>query len=379
MSTSIAKLAFFAFLICFSVFAQPHPDGDVQEMIGLSEQVTAKVDEQMAEMGVTLDTCDAPGGPLDFALPSLIALIAVATGIAIFYMAGNFLGSPQILAMSKQEIYELIHTALIVALFFSFYSFAEGMMGIGSGGDGIFDKAMGYSLVMVQKISLDMFWLSLLNTLIYMFYDAPLKFGGQLYMAIHLNLGGVLKPFVDAIGTMASLMSFALAEWIVNLIILCFIKKHMLTLFLPLGIILKSFPQTRGGGNALIATSIALFLVYPLMIVMNSEAYVLKYGLVEARSGVESLFTSLFFPGGLWAGFFYGLFLKAMTKTMLGILFFSIATIGTIDLLMDIIYTVFVLSIFLPLLNVFVTFTFAKEIAKYFGTELNLAAFAKLI
>jgi hypothetical protein len=189
----------------------------------------------------------------------------------------------------------------------------------------------------------------------------------------------VLKPLVDGVGTMASLLGFAAAEWIVHLAILCYIKRYMLSLLLPVGIILKSFPQTRGGGNAIIAICVAFFLVYPLMLVMNYQAYEYKYGLLPERSGVEALVSDFLGTSGILTLAVYSIIMLGMVKTIPGLIAISLVLNAFMDMYTDVIYTVFVLSIFLPLVNIFVTFTFAREIAKYFGTEINIAAFAKMI
>lgn len=382
------KLVFLVLLLCVAVFAElpdagPATSTDVEntidELHDASEEAAENANQMMADLGVTYDTCD-PGEPLEYMIPAAIILLILISGIALFYMAGHFFNSPQIIAMSKQEIFEFIHTALIVILFFSFYFIAQNIMGIASmGPENIYEKAMEYSMIMVQKITKDIFWLAIFNTFIYMLYSAPLRMGGALHMAIHFNLGGILKPLVDGVGTMASLLSFAMGEWIVNLILLCYIKKYMLSLILPIGILLKGFPQTRGGGNALIAIAIAFFLVYPLMLVVNYQAYQNEYGILPERSGVESIISDFLGSMGLVTVGIYGIFLLGMVKTIPGIIALSWVITNIFDLYTDVVYTVFVLSIFLPLINIFITFTFARELSKYFGTEINIAAFAKLI
>jgi hypothetical protein len=365
------------------VDADTGSDAEEEDPVKIVQEGAAEAKAQMSDsitaLGVSNKDCGMHS-PLDYTIPAAIALLAIGAGIAIFYMAGNFLQSPQMIAMAKQEVLEFAHTLLIVAVFFSFFLLASGIMGIeDTDTGGVFGTAMKYSMVMVQKITNDIFWLGAFNTLIYMLYSAPLKLGGALHQAIHFNLGGVLKPLVDGIGTMASLLAFALTEWIVNLILLCFIKKYMLSIFLPIGILLKAFPQTRGGGNALIAISIAFFLVYPLMLVVNYQAYEYKYGLLAERSGVEAIITDFLGSAGFLSLAIYSIFLLGAVKQIAGILALSWALTTFFDLYTDVIYTVFVLSIFLPLFNIFITFTFAREIAKYFGTELNIAAFAKLV
>jgi len=49
-----------------------------------------------------------------------------------------------------------------------------------------------------------------------------------------------------------------------QLALLKFIETSMFTVFLPIGIILRSFPPTRGAGAVLIAISIGLYVVFPM-------------------------------------------------------------------------------------------------------------------
>ena len=44
-----------------------------------------------------------------------------------------------------------------------------------------------------------------------------------------------------------------------------FIETSMFTIFLPIGIILRTFPPTRGAGAVLMAIAIGLYLIYPLL------------------------------------------------------------------------------------------------------------------
>lgn len=178
---------------------------------------------------------------------------------------------------------------------------------------------------------------------------------------------------------MASLLSFAIGEWIANISVLCFIKRFVPNLFLPIGVLLKAFPQTRGGGNAVIAICIAFFLIYPVMLYMNHEAYLYKYGAIGERSSLEEIVSAFMVETGWLNLSFYAFFMWLFTGQLVGIAFLTQFVVFFIDMLSDVIYTVFVLSIFLPLLNIFVTLTFAREIAKYFGTEINIAAFVRLI
>lgn len=51
--------------------------------------------------------------------------------------------------------------------------------------------------------------------------------------------------------------------------LLLFVQQTMLTLFLPLGILLRTFPFTRGAGNMFIALAIGFYVVYPTAYAMT--------------------------------------------------------------------------------------------------------------
>ena len=56
---------------------------------------------------------------------------------------------------------------------------------------------------------------------------------------------------------------------------------------------------------------------------------------------------------------------------------------GVISLVFDIVksavYYIVIVSIILPFINIFVTLTAAKEIARFFGSEVSFTSFVKLI
>ena len=54
---------------------------------------------------------------------------------------------------------------------------------------------------------------------------------------------------------------------------LTFAQNNMLTVFLPLGIMARSFPLTRKMGGTIIAMALALYFVYPLTLVLSDQVY----------------------------------------------------------------------------------------------------------
>ncbi|MCX8196823.1 MAG: hypothetical protein N3G80_00705 [Candidatus Micrarchaeota archaeon] len=71
--------------------------------------------------------------------------------------------------------------------------------------------------------------------------------------------------------------------------------------------------------------------------------------------------------------------LKFLNLNLLAVVFIIPATSFAMHALYQTIYFVFIVSILLPIFNVFITITFAKEIAKVLGTEIDLSSLEKLI
>jgi len=212
-----------------------------------------------------------------------------------------------------------------------------------------------------------------------MFYSAPIKFGKAAYAGVSFNMGSVLRPFIDGIGIASNLLSVALGEWLANLGLLCFIKRVAVPVMLPIGLLLRSVPQLRGGGNALIAFAFALFIVYPAMLSFNYEAYQMRYGSTTQGLPIQNAVAYFISQFGILGGAALLLGVKVITGTGLGAMLLVSAAMVFLETISDMVYTVFVMSFFLALLNIFVTLTFAKELAKFLGTEINVGAFVRLI
>jgi hypothetical protein len=244
---------------------------------------------------------------------------------------------------------------------------------------GFMGVAQNYSKTMIMKISKDTSSLALFNMALYMYYTAPIRLGKTMYSGVSLNFGAVLRPMIDGIGSSASLLSVAMGEWLANINLLCFIKSVMMPMLFPLGLLLRSVPHLRGGGNALIAFSFALFIIYPMMLTINYEAYRLRYGDFAYGTPVQNAIASFFAQSGFGDLAIAAIAVKLITGTVLGPALIVSAIMVFIETLKDIIYTVFILSFFLGLINIFVTLTFAKELSRFLGTEINVSAFIKLI
>lgn len=314
--------------------------------------------------------------------PAFMMLLVVSFSITVVYLLGAMFDSPMLSALAKQEGYEIALTVMIFIGFFSLWGLMQYVvLGAQGADEGLMGSASNYSKIMIMKISKDIVSLGLFNTALYMYYTAPVKLGKSLHSGIHMNMGAVLRPLIDGIGSASTLLSVALGEWLANLSLLCFIKSVAIPVLFPAGLLLRSVPQLRGGGNALIAFSFALFFIYPMMLTLNYEAYKLRYGKYESALGtpVQNMVSLFISKSGFFGISMIVVGIKAVTGTLIGPLFIASAIAILLQTLVDTVYTVFILSFFLGLVNVFVTLTFAKELARFLGTEINVSAFIKLL
>ncbi|MDD2655914.1 MAG: hypothetical protein PHQ80_04590 [Candidatus ainarchaeum sp.] len=319
-------------------------------------------------------------GNFDPFVPAAMMLAVIAIAVTLVYLMGSVFDSPMLHALAKQEGYEILLTILVFVGFFAVSGLLNNaVLGAHAGDAGMMGRAADYSKVMVIKISKDVGSLALFNTFLYMFYSAPIKFGKAAYAGVSFNMGAVLRPFIDGIGVASNLLSVALGEWLANLGLLCFIKRVAVPVMLPIGLLLRSVPQLRGGGNALIAFAFALFIVYPAMLSFNYEAYLMRYGSTTQGLPIQNAVAYFISQFGLLGGAALLLGVKVITGTGLGAILIVSGAMVFLETIADMVYTVFVMSFFLALLNIFITLTFAKELAKFLGTEINVGAFVRLL
>jgi len=378
------KEMLFLLLIASSLFAEEYtpPAGTFDYSQGVTmEDVVQQRESEWLESAFSQNSFCAPvKSSFELFIPALVAILVIITSTIVLYMLGSVFDSPVLSALAKQEGYEILLTVIIFVVFFAISGLTQSLVnGVYGGSEGFMGQSVEYSKTMILKVSKDGASLGIFNMLLYMYYTAPIRLGKSTYAGISFNLGAVLRPIIDAVGTSVTLLSVAMGEWLANLSILCFIKRVMMPVFFPIGLLLRSVPQLRGGGNALIAFSFALFIIYPMMLSVNYEIYKMQYGNSSYGLPVQSAVYRFISEFG-FAGIAVALLgIKLITGNILGHLMVISAATVLLETLADIVYTVFILSLFLGLLNVFVTLTFAKELSRFMGTEINLSAFIKLI
>ncbi|MFH1221947.1 MAG: hypothetical protein V1492_02580 [Candidatus Micrarchaeota archaeon] len=165
----------------------------------------------------------------------------------------------------------------------------------------------------------------------------------------------------------------------VEMAFLHFINATALTIFLPIGVVLRCFFATRRVGGALMALGIGLYIVFPLTIALNAISIQSMQQsdmapFVQFVEKVESLNPASTFtaPGDLlspekWAGFI-GTFASIPSDL--------INLIGQLPvILFSFVSSLVVQIVFLPVLSIIITVIAIKELAALFGSELNLGRF----
>ncbi|MBI4399962.1 hypothetical protein HY570_04395, partial [Candidatus Micrarchaeota archaeon] len=216
---------------------------------------------------------------------------------------------------------------------------------------------------------------------------------------------GSLRVFTDIMGVALNSMGLVFVEMWAHILLLEFIDKTMLLLFLPLGLAFRSVVDHPIGG-IFIALALGLYIVYPFTLILNNEIVGQHYGdtnwglketLVDV--GVVAIVASaatLIIPVsgfGVWTWsqitLKVGLSKLGSLLTILGGAFVvpsiaqpilaSITEFVWHTIVPEIVYTVIVMGMILPIVNILITLTCVRELAKIMGAEINLSSLTKLI
>lgn len=332
-------------------------------------------------------SCEPSPVAMEYVELTALAIIIVVFAIIILYLIGNLLQMPNMIAFAKSEVYHLffiiIHIVVITAIVMGgnyFYGIITSNVPptdpVYYGKTTYIDAAIAFTRLIVAEISKNYSAMVLFNTIIHIFYTATMYIGTNFRSMYNFNLGTALKPFIDLISIGLQALGLALGEWITHGIVLCFIKKWSWSIFFPISILLRAFPQTRQLGVALFMLVMALVIVYPLMFLIMYETHkLLNPYLVDSLSQIKNLAAKT----GI-----VGLTGMALAIAMLGggaiiPVVGGVIAIGTYDLLRNAVYYVVIMGAVLPFFSIFITLTAAKEWAKMLGVEVNYMSFLKII
>lgn len=322
-----------------------------------------------------IDTCAATQSTKDLSIELIknsgIALFIIAMAIALMYMAGQFFQLPHIIALSKSELNELMITAVVAILVIGFLSTL---------GFNFSAKAMAYSYKMLYKVSHYSSILITANVVLNSIYTAYIPIG-PIRRALTIQLGPALRPIIDAVSFSLQFLITTFGEWVAFTFIFCFIEKWFLPLFFPVGLFLRSFPQTRAGGNALIGFALSLSTVYPFMFAIDDLIFEKQFpqsmqlSVDYFLSVLKTIIMQLTIGG---VGAIFGM-LSLIYISPIMIAALIVTAYMFLDVLVEVLHLIVIFSLVLPVLNIFITLSMAREFSRLLGTEISISAFAKLI
>ncbi len=319
-------------------------------------------------------------------VPAALAGLIIVFGITIVYMVGQLLNLPQLTALAKDEAFQtamtFIRVFFIIAavwsgqLWYSFSTPADDPIYGSPGSHSMIDAAGAFARQMVVEMVDSYSMLVMYNMVIHTLYSSTMWIGVTWRAMYSFNLGPVLKPLIDIVGMALQFLSVGISEWMMHIVMLCLIKRWMWSLYIPIAMLLRAIPHTRGAGEALFALAVALALIYPFMFLLDYEVHkIMSLTLIDGENAVStfihdtgilgvaaSVVVVMFLMAGVFIPFFLGGALNL-----------------AFELIRNAVYYVAIMSFFLPFVNLFITLTAARETAKVFNVDVNYMSFLKII
>jgi hypothetical protein len=165
----------------------------------------------------------------------------------------------------------------------------------------------------------------------------------------------------------------------VEMALLVFIGATALNVFLPIGVVLRCFFATRRIGGLLMAVAIGLYIVFPLTIALNAIA--MNSGQDAQLSQDSSNFLALEsevdnispFSSSNLSSYDQLTGFATTADAGLGPVLAGVRSVPVLST--DVLSSMVVQLVFLPVLSVMITALAIKELAGLFGSEINLSRF----
>ena len=234
-----------------------------------SAQITLGLDKVFGTASTTvLGSCSV--GLTSKADWFLLSIFAIGMGCAIAatgYAASGLLGTQHYMAFAKNTLWGVVEGAVILGIFTAMF------IGLQQFGQANIDTARAYSTIIKNTAVYD-FGMAITASTLFTFFakqTPQIRFPGLEGWYFGFQIYPMFRPIFDALGMVTQLMTVAIAEWTGHEFLLCFIKTTMLTLLIPAGIFLR-ICGIRNGANALIGIALALYFVYPWLMITIGEA-----------------------------------------------------------------------------------------------------------
>ncbi|MFH1520343.1 MAG: hypothetical protein ABID61_01735 [Candidatus Micrarchaeota archaeon] len=341
-----------------------------------------------------------------FVALSGLALMASITLLAAMYMWGTLFRNPQLIGYVKQELLEIMITALLIGIIFgmlgslSYLRLADfvplDLLPSSVGYDtNIYEAAQMY----YEQVDTDMSsWLNL-NYIMNIYVDQsasvtpyarPLGVG-----LVASPLTGLASPLKQLLYNMTTALSLAFIINHAQLVVYIFSLQAFLNFYLPLGIFLRSFTPTRKLGGTLIAVALVFLFIFPALSTLTYSIFYNRSGgpLVSFGSMISDFFSDSanggfmesleryyennFNTGGggimdIIGGVFGGI--GDMIQSVVGTMFLTLFLIP-----MSMISFAFVVGFIIPAINVIIFTAAAKVLSKTLGEEADVSSLTRMI
>ena len=290
---------------------------------------------------------------------AMLSLVFVLYGLA--YMIGIGFMLPKVKAWAKNEFYQAVVSALIlggmIGLLASMNGLVNSLMGLpGDSSCEPFCSPDGSTCNCAIKAGVDFFnaritaMTAISGSMIALNLAIGVLSNMRIQGAPHQQGFGIM-PFGgltvanDLLGIVMQFCGMGIGLLWVNKILLEFVGSQQLMAMFPIGCVLRAFPWTRGAGAAMIALCVGLYVVFPLLVVV--ETWVVPRDLANVPS--DCSLNPLDWDDCLVTWF------------------------------VQISYTVVIVTMFLPVFILTLSFAFIKEFGRLMGGDIDVSNLAKLL
>ncbi|MBN2121647.1 hypothetical protein JW721_01135 [Candidatus Micrarchaeota archaeon] len=318
---------------------------------------------------------------------AFIAAISALGVLAILYMISYLVDSPEMRMLSRQEVYQVGITMLIIVFFISFeayvYAYMGGLLAESFGGEDAshIDYAMG-----ILTENADEQW-GMIKELTEYF---TMALGSMASSSATCSIMGTSLTYPGCIGIQVPFSSLVFATNTLvtamltsnsQIALLNLAEDFFFPVMLPLGLFLRCFQFSRGAGGLLIGISAAFYFVFPISIILTQG--MLNTAEIDAGISEPSIPHPQFLSED-FANDFSGFEVAAdcnpldmdqnaarkQGKRLTG---------DNGDNLVDpLLFYIFIGGLFNTMLNLMITLSAARALSKVFGAEVDISALARI-
>jgi hypothetical protein len=349
----------------------------------------------------------AAGGLWEMAALSGLALTVSGVILAFMYTWATLFRSPSMEAYVRQEVYEVLVSAVLVIIIIILVGSMSDLSVGGFLPDELLPQGVDASTNVYQatamyyvRVANDMeSWLNLnyfMNIIIDQIasvtpYARPLGVG-----LVASPMAGFASPIKQLLYNMSVGLSVAYIINVAQLYVYVFALQAFTKYYLPLGIFFRCFTPTRRLGGTLIGIAMAFLFVFPALSVITYSMFYNQaggpmmsfsnlLGYYISDQGTFREFVTAFFKSNFTTTSSGGTGIVDLVTGSFGLFFGGLqGMMGTVFLMflifpISIVSLAFVLGFVVPAFNVIIFTEAAKGMAKSFGEEVDISSLTRLI